>query len=55
MDQAEETLRTLAGVWRGPVRLHTRLENRALLLSCVDGEVSREYGEVLGDSQAPAA
>ena len=53
MDAAEETLRNIAALWQRPVRLHTRLDNRALLMSCVDGEVGREYGELLGDGQAP--
>jgi stage V sporulation protein R len=57
MEQAEETLRNLQLLWRGPVRLHSRLENRKVLLSCLDGSVTREYGEVLADASAssPAA
>jgi len=51
MDAAEETLRNVAALWQRPVRLQTRLDNRALLLSCVDGEVGREYGELLGDGE----
>jgi stage V sporulation protein R len=47
LDQAEETLRNLQALWQGPVRLHTRLENRALLLSAGPSGVTREYGEVL--------
>ncbi len=45
--QAEGTLRALAQVWRGPVRLYTRVEDRALLLTCRDGEIEREFGESL--------
>jgi stage V sporulation protein R len=47
LDQAEETLRQLETLWGRPVRLHTRLEGRAVLLSCAQGEVGREYGELL--------
>ena len=47
LDQAEETLRNLHALWGGPVRLRTRLENRAVLLSCTADGVVREYGEVL--------
>jgi len=47
LDQAEETLRNLHGLWGGPVRLRTRLEDRAVLLSGTAEGVTREYGEVL--------
>ena len=48
LDQAEETLRCLHALWRGPVRLYTRSDDRALLLSCTgDGPVEREYGDSL--------
>ena len=47
LEQAEETLRNLHALWVAPVRLRTRLENRAVLLSCTDEGVVREYGEVL--------
>lgn len=47
LDQAEETLRNLHALWSGPVRLRTRLENRAVLVSCTGDGVVREYGEVL--------
>ena len=47
LDQAEETLRNLHVLWGGPIRLRTRLENRAVLLSCTAEGVVREYGEVL--------
>jgi stage V sporulation protein R len=50
LEQAEETLRNLALLWRGPVRLHTRLDNRALLISCAAGGITREQGEALGDT-----
>jgi stage V sporulation protein R len=49
MEAAEDTLKNLAALWKRPVRLHSRLDNRALLVSCVDEEVSREYGELLAD------
>ncbi len=48
--QAEETLRNIQALWGGPVRLHTRQEGRALLVSCVGGEIAREYGEVVDAS-----
>jgi len=54
LEQAEETLRNLAQLWGGPVRLHTRLENRALLLSCTSSGISREHGEVLASDGRPA-
>ena len=47
LDQAEETLRNLQGLWQGTVRLHTRLEGRALLLTCGSSGVTREYGDLL--------
>lgn len=47
LDAAELTLQNLGKLWRGPVSLATRLEGRALLLSCVDGDVGREFGELL--------
>jgi stage V sporulation protein R len=47
LDQAEETLRNLRALWSGPVRLRTRFENRAVLVSCTADGVTREYGEVL--------
>ena len=47
LDQAEETLRNLHALWRRPVRLRTRLENRAVLLTGTGDGVVREYGEVL--------
>ncbi len=47
MDQAEETLRNLYRLWQAPVRLATRLENRALLLTCGPAGVTREYGDVV--------
>lgn len=50
---AEETLAALGRLWQGPVRLSTRLEGRALLLSWVDGEVGREVGEVLDPQALP--
>ena len=54
MEAAEDTLRNLAALWDGTVRLHTRLDDRALLLSCGGEEVSREYGELLGgEEQGP--
>ncbi len=53
MDAAEQTLKNLAALWRGPVRLHTQLDQRGLLLSCVEGELSREHGELLDLGQAP--
>lgn len=49
MEAAEETLRQLAKLWRGTVRLHSRLDGRRVLLTCRDGEVNREFGQVLGD------
>lgn len=49
MERAEETLRNVYRLWRAPVRLHTRLENRRVLLTCVESGVTREYGEVLAD------
>jgi stage V sporulation protein R len=49
MENAEDTLKNLAVLWQGPVRLQTRLDNRAVLMSCVDGELSREYGEMMGE------
>jgi stage V sporulation protein R len=52
MDEAEQTLRYLQELWQGPVRLHTRLENRAVLLSCVDGKLTREYGDALAGGPA---
>jgi stage V sporulation protein R len=56
LDQAEETLRCLHAVWRGPVRLYTRSEDRALLLTCTgDGPVEREFGESLTDGSAGRA
>jgi stage V sporulation protein R len=51
LDQAEETLRHLAQLWQGTVRLHTRLEQRALLLTCRDGAITREYGETLREDR----
>lgn len=47
MEAAEETLKNLGALWGGAVRLHSRLDNRALLISCVQGELSREYGDLL--------
>ena len=47
LDQAEETLRNLQALWQGPVRLQTRLENRALLLTAGPAGVTREYGDLL--------
>jgi stage V sporulation protein R len=47
LEQAEETLRNLQALWQGPVRLHTRLDQRALLLSAGPGGVTREFGEAL--------
>ncbi|MDG2150024.1 MAG: SpoVR family protein [Planctomycetota bacterium] len=47
MAAADDTLKNLAALWGGPVRLHTRLENRPLLISCVQGELSREFGDLL--------
>jgi stage V sporulation protein R len=50
LEQAEETLRNLGKLWSGTVRLYTRLEDRALLLSCsAGGDVAREFGETLVD------
>ncbi len=46
LEHAEETLRNLQQLWRGTVRLHTRLENRALLLTCSGSGIAREHGEV---------
>jgi len=54
MDQAEETLRNLFKLWKAPVRLATRLENRAVLLTCAEAGVAREYGEVVPGSAPPA-
>lgn len=51
MEAAEETLKNLGALWCGPVRLHSRLDNRALLMSCVGGEVSREYGDLLSRAE----
>ncbi len=50
VNQAEETLRTLQKLWKRPVRLSSILEDRGLLLSCVDGDVTREMGDVLSNS-----
>ncbi|MCB9897266.1 MAG: SpoVR family protein [Planctomycetes bacterium] len=52
LDHAEQTLRHLGAFWVRPVRLHTRLEGRAVLLTCHDGLVSREYGEMLDEPDA---
>jgi len=49
MEQAEETLVVLAELWGGTVRLRTRVDRRRMLLTCRDGETSREYGEELGE------
>jgi stage V sporulation protein R len=49
MEQAEETLRSLRALWKAPVRLRTRLENRAVLLTCGADGVTREYGELVAD------
>ena len=38
---------TCTRLWAGPVRLRTRLESRAVLVSCTADGVVREYGEVL--------
>ena len=54
LDQAEETLRNLHGLWQGTVRLHTRLEGRALLLTCGPTGVTREYGDLLEKPEPPA-
>ncbi len=53
LDQAEETLRNLCALWQGPVRLHTRLDNRALLLSAGPAGVTREFGEALPGQHPP--
>ena len=46
VEAAEATLRNLHALWRAPVRLSTRLQGRAALLSCTDGrEVTQELGE----------
>lgn len=55
IEAAEDTLRNLCALWGGTVRLRTRLEGRALLLSCTGGEFSREYGELLGPPAPPDA
>ncbi|GJM22337.1 MAG: stage V sporulation protein R [Planctomycetota bacterium] len=47
IDVAGETLVNLGRLWRAPVSLVTRLEGRELLLLCVDGEIRREFGELL--------
>ncbi len=52
LDQAEETLRHLAALWHGTVRLRTRLDNRAMLLTCFGVELTREFGEPLSDPAA---
>lgn len=55
LSQAGETLAALAKLWQGTVRLRTRVDGRALLLSCVDGELSRELGEAgEGDGRSAA-
>lgn len=53
LDQAEETLRHLHALWQGPVRLHTRLDGRALLLSAGPAGVTRELGEALAEPGPP--
>jgi stage V sporulation protein R len=53
MEQAEETLRHLRALWQGTVRLHSRLENRAVLLTCGPDGVTREYGELVADPSGP--
>jgi stage V sporulation protein R len=55
MEQAEETLRNLQCMWRGPVRLHSRLENRKVLMTCLESGVTREYGEVLDETAEKSA
>jgi stage V sporulation protein R len=54
MEQAEGTLRNLRALWQGPVRLQSRLENRAVLLTCGPDGVTREYGEIVADPSRPA-
>ncbi len=55
LEQAEDTLRNLGALWGGTVRLHTRVENRELLLTCAASVVTREHGEVLGEGGRRAA
>ena len=54
LDHAEETLRNIEALWRRPLWLRTRLENRAVLLTCSGGVVTRELGEPLPPDGPPA-
>ena len=42
VDYAEETLRNLSRIWKRPVRLETRLEEKAVLLSFDEDGINAE-------------
>jgi len=52
LEAAEETLINLGKLWQAPVRLTSQLADRSVLLSCVNGDVTREFGEPPADEAA---